>query len=43
MSQTKLGLCVICGSRVHRAEKHLKRVEGYCHKNCISKEVTAKA
>lgn len=34
---TKLGMCVLCGSRVHKAEDHLKTLEGYCHRNCISK------
>ncbi len=32
----RLGLCVICGSRVHTDDSYLKSSEGYCHKACLN-------
>ncbi|MFB6182835.1 MAG: hypothetical protein ABEI78_02095 [Candidatus Nanohaloarchaea archaeon] len=31
----KLGLCILCGRRVHRDEDYLKSSDGYCHKECL--------
>ncbi|MFB6214215.1 MAG: hypothetical protein ABEJ07_06695 [Candidatus Nanohaloarchaea archaeon] len=32
----KLGLCVICGDRVHTDGNYLKTSDGYCHRNCVT-------
>ncbi|MFO7793677.1 MAG: hypothetical protein R6V35_01755 [Candidatus Nanohaloarchaea archaeon] len=34
--KNKLGICVICGSRVFTNDNYLEASEGYCHHNCIS-------
>ncbi|WEL23218.1 hypothetical protein [Candidatus Nanohalovita haloferacivicina] len=32
----RLGLCVICGDRVHSHEDYLEATEGYCHQSCVN-------
>ncbi|WP_256727646.1 hypothetical protein [Candidatus Nanohalobium constans] len=36
MNDARLGLCVICGSRVHSGESHVEAIEGYCHRTCLA-------
>ena len=32
----RLGICLICGHRVHSDESHIEASEGYCHHNCLA-------
>lgn len=32
----ELGVCLICGNRVHSDESHVAATEGYCHHNCLA-------
>jgi hypothetical protein len=34
--QNKLGICVLCGSRVFTSDEYLEATEGYCHHNCLT-------
>jgi hypothetical protein len=39
----KLGLCVLCGDRVHSDDQFIKTSDGYCHRDCISNKSAIKA
>ncbi|MFT4867678.1 MAG: hypothetical protein ACI9LV_000279 [Candidatus Nanohaloarchaea archaeon] len=32
----RLGICLICGQRVHSDESHVEAAEGYAHHNCLA-------
>lgn len=39
--KNELGVCVICGSRVHTTEDFLESEEGYCHTGCLNSSIVS--
>lgn len=39
----RLGLCIICGDRVHSHEDYLQATEGYCHQDCVKNTIIIEA